>query len=137
MSTLITLGTTRTWITDPTAPGGASVVCGSVQQSPTSVPLDGDIRHYAGGRTQGVVRDQDDKILSYQLVFLSPTALAQLIAWRGRTVLLRTFEAERVFAVYYDCPYSRALNSSDDVPSAGITFTAAVTFTRVSYTEAV
>jgi hypothetical protein len=128
----------RLWLTLASAPDGDAIVCGSNQTSAIDVPLDGEVRHYAGNRTQAVVRDQDDLTLPLTLRHLSITQLSLLRTWRGKIVLVRTMEGERFFAVYFNCAYKRVLfTTPDDDPTDIVTYDADISLQRVSYNEAV
>lgn len=133
----VSLDMTRTWITLASDPDGYAIKCGSTQPSAVDVPLEGEIRYYAGGRNQAAIRDAEAKTLNYTLLHLSPADKDMLVAWRGKTVLLRTVEGEREFVVYFNCPYRRVLHSRPEDASAEVTFDAEVTFSRVTYSEAV
>jgi len=138
MAYYTTLTGTRLWITLAGVADGTAVVCGTQQSQAVDTPLDGEVRHYAGNRIQGVIRDQDDKSMPLTLRHLSTTDRDQLIAWRGQVVLVRTIESERFFAVYYNVPYRRMLGTTpDDGSTDGVTYDVDLVFQKVSWNEAV
>lgn len=133
----VTLDMARTWITLASDPSGYAIVCGSTQASGIDVPVEAELRFFAGNRTQAAVRDAEGKTLAYTLMHISPTDRDKLVAWRGQTVLIRTVDGEREYTVYFNPTYKRVLHSQPEDGSAIFTFDAEVSFLRVTYVEAV
>lgn len=132
----VSLAISRCWITLASDLDGDRVISGTVQNTPAAVPKDGDLRHYAGGRSRYSVRDQDDLTLTYTFIHVSPADIVQLLAWRGETVLLRTMDGQRAFCAYQDVPYDRSIGSvPDDDPNGIVTYDAEIQFLRVTYNE--
>lgn len=138
MPSLVTLVGTRCWVTLASDTDGPAVICGSQQSSGVDAPLDGEVRHYAGNRAQAIVRDQDDRTLALTLKHLSRGDRDLLLAWRGQVVLVRTMDAERFFAVYFNAPYRRVLRTTPEDGSDGdVTYDMDIAFQRVSWKESV
>lgn len=132
----VTVDADRMWISDPADPS-SYVQCGTRQSSPADNPLDGEVRYYAGGRAQGVVRTQDVYTRPLTLAHLSQADQEQVTAWRGKVVLVRTVEGSRFFAVYFNATVQRVLRTNPENGYEDYTFDVDVTFTRVSYDESV
>jgi hypothetical protein len=134
----VSLDIDRCWITLADDLDGDAIVCGSTQTTPGDSQLDGDLRHYAGNRVRAVIRDQDDRTLTYTLRHLSPTEFEKLKSWRGRVVLLRTMDGQRIFCVYSNPQDHRVIGTTpDDDPDGIATFDVDVIFFRVTFDEAV
>jgi hypothetical protein len=101
MSYLATVASKRAWILDPTDPFGYAIVCGTRDSGGSSTAVDGEIVHYAGGWIGSAVYSQDDTGRSITLARLTLSDVEQLKLWRGRTLLFRFTEGERIFAVFF------------------------------------
>lgn len=134
MTYTVTLSSDRLWLSDPTDPSNV-VVCGSTETEGTVDALDGDIRVYAGGIVEGVVRDQDMRSRTMTLVHLSAADHARVIAWRGTPLLLRTVDGERFFVFYLNVTSHKVLRTTPDDGIGTTTFDCDITFARVSFDE--
>lgn len=134
---IATITATRAWITLAEDPDGTAIICGTRQTSPIDSGLDGEVVYYAGGRSQPAVYDQDLTTAHYTLAHLSPDQLLQIRSWRGKVVLLRTVEGERLFGTYFAAPYSRDLFTTPEDDSAEVTFDVDIELQQVSYNEEV
>lgn len=137
MPHIVSVETDRSWVTLADDPSGPAIVCGTRQGSSAGSTLDGEVRSYAGGRTRAVIRDQDSRTRPLTLRHLSPSELDRLMDWRGRVVLLRTTDGERMFCVYFSVGDRPMLRTTPEDGSDNVTYDADVTFTRVSYDESV
>lgn len=133
----ISIEADRAWLVEAANPTGAAVVCGTSQTTAGSATLDGDFRYYAGGRVGVAVRDQDLRQLPLTLKHLSPAERDQIEAWRGVTLLLRTVDGAVMFCSYLSISDKRVLRTTPDDESDNVTYDVDVTFTRVSFDEAV
>jgi hypothetical protein len=85
---------------------------------------------------EGVARQQDTKVIQLTLKHLSATQRAQVIAWRGKPVLLRTVEGERTFGFYLGVTQQRLLRTTpDDGTTDTVTYDLGITFNRISFDE--
>lgn len=135
----IVISAKRTWITDPLSPvsaGGPSVVCGSRQTTGINAQLDGNFRTYAGNRRKAVPLEEDTWAVALTLVQLTRSDVRQLVAWRGQTLLLRTYEGEVLYVAYFSNDWLRMLNTepreTDDWND--VSYMTTITFQVVSWT---
>lgn len=131
----VSIESSRTWITDPTDPGGARVVCGTRVSTSAVATLDGAIRHYAGNRVQAEIYDQDEQQIPLTLAHLSPVEMQWILNHRGRTVLLRRPDGTRAFCTYLTVSYRPIYRTVPDDGSDRLTYDADVVFVQVSYDE--
>lgn len=126
-----------TQITDPTQPGDLGVTCGSqMQDGAYTDTLDGDVRVFPGGLVEGIGRPDDQLTMQITFMHLSAADAAKIRAWRGKTVLIRTADGERIFAFYIQTQTTRRLrttSSPDD--GTGVTFDISTTAARVTFDE--
>lgn len=130
----ITLPSDIAWLSDPANPDNI-VVCGTRDTAGVADTLDGDIRVYAGGVVEGVVREQDIQTRDITLCHLTAADLAQVRAWRGTPLLLRTSDGYHAFVFYLATDHHRVMRTT---PSDGIgstTYDVDVTFTQISFDE--
>lgn len=128
--TIASLTGTRTWLTDPLTPGGAAVVCGSRRDGQAADAIDGELVQYAGFRTELESYDSGTLTLPITFAGLTGAQLAQITAWKGRTLLLRTIDGQRYYGGYLAVSVTTYL-------LAGPLYDASVQFQTVSYTDTV
>lgn len=132
MAYTVTLADTRSWLTDPLNPGGPAIRCGTRVGSALSWTQDGELVVYAGFRTELVSYDSLTGGMTVTFANLAAAQIAQLEAWRGRTLLLRRTTGQRFYGGF--------LTMTEPVANvAGSTpvFECEVPFQIVSYSDAV
>lgn len=126
----------RTQITNPVTPGQLGVICGSSIGSGVVDTLSGDVRYFAGGYVEPATFAQDTRTMSITLVHLSSADMAQIVAWRGTTLLFRTREGERFFGVYFATTKTRRLYTvAEHDDGLNVTYDVAIEVTRVTFDE--
>jgi hypothetical protein len=123
----------RAWLVDPLSPTTNPITCGTRRGSDTAATLDGEFRQFAGDRVQLVSRNLHTLTVPIVFAALTATQYAQVEAWMGRVLLLRTIEGGRWFGGYLSVSKKVYLNTG----VTGTLYDATVQFTRVSYAEAV
>lgn len=116
------------WITDVVSL--VSVVAASPGRD-VSAALTGSVRLYAGGRRRIVSTPADEVTYPLTLRWVSDTDTAQLVAWRGRLLLLRDTLGRRVFGTYFQ------VDQSDVTRGAEFWHDLSLTFVQSDYDEAV
>lgn len=119
---------TNIWITDVAS--SVSVV-GASPTRDVSAALTGEIRFYAGGRRRIITTPADTVTYPLALEWVSDTDTAQLVAWRGRVLLLRDTLGRRVFGTYFQ------VNQSDVTRGAEFWHNVTLSFSQIDYNEAV
>lgn len=136
MSTDVVVAATRTWITDVI--DGSSIQVGTRQTSGPSLALTGAVRYFAGNFAAAASIDQDVHTRTYTIAHISAADASWLYTRRGKTVLVRTYDGERFFAVYFTTSPLRHIGTTPDVDDgSGVTYDTDIEFTEVSYDESV
>jgi hypothetical protein len=135
VSTTIVIPGTRMVLMDPFDPTN-QLFCGSAQSSGLTDTLDGEVRYYAGGLAEPSVRSQDSRSYPITLKHLSSVQVAQVRAWRGTTLIVRSVDGERFFATYFAIAPRRVLRTTpEDGTPEQVTYDVDIEFTRVSFDE--
>lgn len=130
MTTTTTLAVNRAWLTDPLDPGGASVVAGTVRSQAFAESQDGELVVFAGFRTELASYDSVTASLGITFKALTMAQVNQLRAWKGRTLLLRTADGQRLYGGFLAV-------SAPAYLLAGPLYDADVSFQVVSFTDSV
>lgn len=121
---------TAAWLLDPTNPTGPVLQCGTRRAGqPGTVVQQGEVIQYAGGRTESAVYDGQTGTVTITLANLTAAGVAQLDAWLGTVLCLRTFEGGRFFGSYFD--------TSEQVYTRPGIVDVTVTMQAVTYTDVV
>jgi hypothetical protein len=131
VTTLTTLTATLAWLTDPLDPGGDSVQCGTRRPQPLTDTTDGELVLFAGGRAEMAVYDAEQVNMPVVFAALTGAQLAQVKAWKGRTLLLRTIDGARLYGAYLAVAQTTYLLASP------VVYDAEVMFQAVSYSDTV
>jgi hypothetical protein len=116
------------WITDV-----ATLVSVNVA-TPTriaSADLSGSVHFYAGGRRRVITTPGDTVTYPLTLQWVSDPDTLQLMAWRGRVLLMRDTLGRRVFGTYLQ------VDQSDVSRGAEFWHDVTITFTELDYDEGV
>lgn len=89
------------WITDPFDPGGAVVTCGTRRSGPSQRHVDGEVRDFVGNASQIVSFGTGGGSVPIVFAALTQAQVAQLDAWMGQTLLLRTKDGQRYYGGYF------------------------------------
>jgi hypothetical protein len=135
MTTTVIVAATRAWLTDPLDPGGASVQCGTRRDGPLADVQDGELLVFAGNRSELVTYDTGSVTLPLTFAFLTPAQYAQVLLWRGRTLLLRTIDGLRYFGGYLSINQGAFYRGGGD--GTAPFYDAGVTFLGTTYTDTV
>jgi hypothetical protein len=109
MPYVVTLPEDRNRLCDPADPGGAFIEFGSTRQ-PVTDTLDGEYWQFAdatpAGRTTTAVFNAETVLIPMTLVSLPHLDVATLRGpWRGKRLLLRTFEGDARYVSYLELGY--------------------------------
>lgn len=141
MPTYAFLPSSRCVIVDPAFPYNRSVSCGTVSQSGGwTEQLDGEIVYYAGGLVGAQTYEQDIVTRAITLRHLSAPDVQVLRGWRGRTILFRFADGEKLFGTYFQIsvkPLYQTTPADGDLSNGNLTFDVDLSISRVSYSEAV
>lgn len=127
----------RAWLVDVLAPTVNPLQMGTRQTSTDSDASDGEFRMLAGGRTQLITKDAAQYLWPIEFAAITPAQLGQLSQWKGRVLCLRTIDGTRQFAGYLSYTIKRYYNLSMDNGLTRWCYDVDITFTSVSYQEAV
>lgn len=126
----------RAWLSDPADPTDNPLVCGTQRTTGDATDaIDGEVRYFAGDQSQLVSRTTETRTVPVTLRVLTPAQFAQIKSWKGKVLLLRTAQGEKMFGGYLALTYKPYLRTS--VGDDGRAFDVALTFTEISYSEAV
>lgn len=127
------LAATRAWLTDPLDPGGASVQCGTRRDGQLATTVDGELLVFAGNRSELVTYDTGSVTLPITFAYLTPAQFAQIQAWIGRTLLLRTIDGQRYYGGFLAVGQSTFYRGGP--AGSGPWYEASVTFDGVTYSD--
>lgn len=113
-------------IADPTV----SVHASSPERA-LAAQRDGEVRSYAGGRRRVITNARTAATFPLTLQWLTTADVDQLMAWRGRLLLLRDGLGRRIFGTYL------SLDVQDRYLVGGWRSVTTLTFTQVDYSEGV
>lgn len=126
--TAVNVTLTKGWLTDvadPTQSIHAPFLARGLSSS-----VDGGVRTYAGGRVRIITSARSTQ--SHPIEFrLSAEHVTQLLAWRGRLLLLRDLQGTRVFGSFFQ------VDVADTRMQGQLQYLASLTLTQVTYSEAV
>lgn len=125
----------RAWLIDPASPTGFSFTSGTRRTGEETDAVEGEVRQFAGGRRQLIVRDAVLFTMPIQFVNLSLADVAAFRSHKGALLLLRTVQGERVFGGYLQMSVATQTNTSKGL--YGMAFDVTVQFFETSYVEAV
>lgn len=131
MSYTTTLPSTRAWLSDPQLPGGGVIQCGTRRGGPLVTASDGELRLFAGNRAELVAFDSGTITMAVAFVGITGDALAQIKAWIGRTLLLRTTDGMRLYGGYLQVSQTTYLLANP------VLYDAEVSFLGVTYSDTV
>lgn len=100
MAYTTTLSDSRSWLSDPLTPGGTTIRCGTRITAPLTETQDGELVVYAGFRTELASYDSVSGSIGVAFVGVTAAQVAQLRAWKGRTLLLRRTDGQRFYGGY-------------------------------------
>jgi hypothetical protein len=131
----VEIDVSRAWLSDPANPTGPIVACGTLEQD-SVFTMDGDLRIYAGPVVEMATRTQDTRTKQLTMRHLSPAQAEQVRSWRGRQLLLRTADGDRMFCAYLEIDRTRLLRTTpDDGTPGSTTYDLQITFQQVSFDE--
>lgn len=122
---------TLAWLTDPLTPGGPSIQCGTRRPQPLADSQDGELVLFAGGRAELATYDAHQVDMPLVFAAITGTQLAQLKAWEGRTLLLRTIDGMRLYGGYFSVAQTTYYLSTP------VIYDAEVRFQGVTYSDAI
>lgn len=118
------------WLSNPLQPTGTVIVCGTRRSgTPRTISQQGEVINYAGNRSEAAIYDGQTGTTPIVLVNLTDAGIAQLNAWLGTVLCLRTFEGARYFGAYFDV--------SQQVYVRPGVWDVSIEMTDVTYTDAV
>lgn len=88
-----------------------------------------EVRRYSGGRLRAVTKPGTQQILTFTFPYVTATELEDLRSRCGTLQMVRDTRGRKLWAVFYDVQASERRND--------LHVTAMVTFTEVTYVEAV
>jgi hypothetical protein len=116
------------WITDVATLVSVSA---ATPERTASAALGGSVRFYAGGRRRVITTPADAVTYPLTMQWVSDPDTDQLIAWRGRVLLLRDTLGRRVFGTYLQ------VDQADVSRGAEFWHNVTLTFTELDYLEEV
>lgn len=115
------------WLTDAANPTVS--VHASFPERGQAATLDGEVRHYAGGRRRVITTARRSATFPLTLQLLGDDDLAQVIAWQGSVLLLRDGEGRRIFGTFL------AVDVKDYWDPDGPLHEVSLTFSEVDFVE--
>lgn len=117
------------WFTDVADPTVSVTVASSLRSS--SAALNGRVGLYAGGRRRTITTPADSVTYPVTLQWVSDADTHQLVAWRGRLLLMRDTLGRRVFGTYF------RVDQVDVSKGAEFWHNVTLTFEELDYDESV